>query len=246
MTLEEFIDTISDFNNLSAANKIPFFAYYLQEIEKQDSFQVKDIIKCFDALNVSQYSNISSYLSNNSKGKNNFFVKKNNGYVIERKQTEKISEITGTLKRPTPSNNLFALEIFDNTRGYIIKTASEASVCYDYALYNACWVMIRKLVETLIIELFESKNIADKIKRGGYYLYLSDLIDNLQNETSWTLSRNTKKGLPDIKKYGDLSAHNPRFDAKKSEIDSFKMDLRILLEELILLIDYQNRKSIHL
>jgi len=241
MALEEFVYKISDFNNLSAAQRIPYFAYYLQEVEKQEYFQAKNIVNCFDLLNVSAYSNVASYLSNNSKGKNSLFIKKKNGYVVERSQIEKISEIIGKPKRRIASNNLFTLEIFENTRGYIVKSAEEASACYDYALYNSCLVMIRKLVETLIIELFESKNIADKIKKDGHYLYLSDLIDRLQNETSWTLSRNAKKGLPEIKKYGDLSAHNPRFDAKKADIDKFKSDLRIVLQELIHLIDYPNK-----
>jgi hypothetical protein len=244
MTLEDFIDKISDFNTISSAKKIPYFAYYLQEIKKLKCFQAKDIINCFEILHVDKYSNTASYLLSKSKGKDKLFLKnkKNNGYVIEKKQVEKISVIIGTPKKPTPSNDLFSLEIFDNTRGYITKTASEASVCYDYSLYNACWVMIRKLVETLIIELFKHNNIADKIKKDGNFLYLSDLIDKLQNESTLHLTRNTMQGLPKIKKYGDLSAHNVYFDAKKSEIDSFKMDLRIVLEELIQLIDYPNRK----
>ncbi|MDR0429971.1 MAG: hypothetical protein LBH58_05785, partial [Tannerellaceae bacterium] len=64
----------------------------------------------------------------------------------------------------------------------------------------------------------------------------------LLNEKAFSLSRNTKQGLPTIKKYGDLSAHNFRFNAKKPDIDGFKLDLRIVLEELIHLIDYPNRK----
>lgn len=77
--------------------------------------------------------------------------------------------------------------------------------------------MMRKLIETLIIELFEFEGISEKIKnKDGYFLYLSDLIDKLQSEKKWNLSRNTQQSLPNIKKYGDLSAHNRRFSSKKN------------------------------
>ena len=45
-----------------------------------------------------------------------------------------------------------------------------------------------------------------------------------------------------MKKYGDLSAHNRRFLAKKKDIDDFKFELRQCAQKIILMIDYQNWK----
>jgi hypothetical protein len=59
----------------------------------------------------------------------------------------------------------------------------------------------------------------------------------LTNETKWNLSRNTINGLPKLKKLGDASAHNRRFLAQKSDIDKLD-DLRMIIEEIIHLIDY--------
>ena len=39
---------------------------------------------------------------------------------------------------------------------------------------------------------------------------------------------------------GDLSAHNRRYIARKIDLDKLKDDLRIVLEELIHIIDYPN------
>jgi len=41
---------------------------------------------------------------------------------------------------------------------------------------------------------------------------------------------------------GDLSAHNRRYIARKNDLDKLKDDLRIVLEELIHIIDYPNWK----
>jgi hypothetical protein len=243
MTLEEFIERIPDFDTLSPAQKIVYFGYYKQETGKYDYFQGNDISDCFTSLNLNRYSNLSAYLSQKSKGKDNLFIKKGKGYVVEKKTFDEISKNIGNQKNTKPSNDLFSIEIFDNTRGYLINNAKQAIVCYDYGLFDACLVMIRKLVETLIIELFVFNNIDDKIKDNGHFLFLSGLIEKLLNEQTFSLSRNTKYGLPIIKKYGDLSAHNFHFNARKPDIDNFKLDLRIILEELIHLIDYPNRNS---
>lgn len=151
---------------------------------------------------------------------------------------------TSRFKRGIYSNAyLFPTELLIDTRGYIQNIASQAILCYDYGLYDASLVMMRKLIETLIIELFEFEGISEKIKnKDGYFLYLSDLIDKLQSEKKWNLSRNTQQSLPNIKKYGDLSAHNRRFSAKKTEMEKLKYDLRIVIEELVHLIDYPSRK----
>ena len=141
-----------------------------------------------------------------------------------------------------PSDNLFPLELLINTRGYIINMGKQATACYESGFYDASLVMIRKLIETLIIECFEYNSISNKIKgKDGYFYYLNDLIDFLIKESKWSLSRNTIRSLPKIKKLGDLSAHNRRFSAKKPDLDNIREDLRIVLEELIHLIDYSNR-----
>lgn len=106
--------------------------------------------------------------------------------------------------------------------------------------------MLRKLVESLIIELYTKYEITDKIKnpRTNNFYFLSDLIDILLNDSKWSLSRNIKDSLPKIKKKGDWSAHNRYFIAKKPDLDDLKPDIRITLQELILQIDFKNIDSL--
>jgi hypothetical protein len=96
--------------------------------------------------------------------------------------------------------------------------------------------MVRRLLEVLIIEVFEHFGASDNIKNtNGDFLYLSDLIGKLLAETTWALSRNTKAALPKLKDIGDKSAHSRRFNAVRSDIDRVLPDLRVAYQELIYL-----------
>lgn len=134
------------------------------------------------------------------------------------------------------SDNLFPLELVENTRSYIEKIAKQASGCYDNEWYDACAVMIRRLLETLIIECFESQKIPKKIKNSDdNFFYLDELIKRFLKEEpkSWNISRNAKQHLLKLKRIGDQSAHSRYFTANKQDIDQGKEGVRILIQELL-------------
>jgi hypothetical protein len=112
--------------------------------------------------------------------------------------------------------------------------------CYDLGWYDSAAVMARRLLETLIIEVYETKGIDSKLKKSdGTFHHLSGLIGVLLNETSFNISRNTKSSLPKLKDLGDQSAHNRRYIARQADLDTIKRDLRIALEEFVHLAGFQ-------
>ncbi|MCX6234833.1 MAG: DUF4145 domain-containing protein [Bacteroidetes bacterium] len=136
---------------------------------------------------------------------------------------------------PAQSEMVIYKPLYNGTRGYIEKIANQINGCYEKGWFDACAVMIRRLLETLIIEVFESKNIENKIQKGGDFIYLRDLINVILSETSFNLGRNTKKALPKLKDIGDKSAHSRRFIAIRQDIDDIKSDLRVVIQELLIL-----------
>src|SRR5271165_3301650 len=79
------------------------------------------------------------------------------------------------------------------TRGYIEKIANQINGTYENGWYDACAVMLRRLIETLIIEAFEHHRISNVIKNtNGDFLFLRELIDRTLNQTTWNLGRNVK------------------------------------------------------
>lgn len=125
------------------------------------------------------------------------------------------------------------------TRGYIERVVFQINGCYEKGWFDGCAVMMRRLIETLIIECFEKHHIADKIKNApnGDFLFLRDLIDKLlQAEPgTWNLGRNTKKALPKLKNLGDQSAHSRRYIAHREDIEKIADDFRTVCQELIYL-----------
>lgn len=135
------------------------------------------------------------------------------------------------------SQNILPHAVVVGTRGYIERIAFQINGSYEKGWFDACAVMMRRLLETLIIECFEAQNISYKIqnpKTGDFY-YLSDLIIKLLKEPSWNLGRNTKKALPKLKNLGDQSAHSRRYIAHREDIDKNASDFRTICQELLFL-----------
>jgi hypothetical protein len=242
--LKSFVNRISDFFFLSAGKQIKYLVFHLQVEKNLTKVTAKDIKQCFDDLQINSHSNISQYLTRQSeKGPNKEFLRSNNGFVLLAIAKHKIEKELGIPGEPTPSHSLYPLAIFEKAPGYLSAFASEASSCYDFALYNSCLFMLRKICEILLIELFESKGIEDKIKMPNGYFQLADLIKSATNENSWKLSKIVRESLPKIKLLADSSVHSKRFKARKSDIDQMKTDIRIVFEELVTLIEYPIQKA---
>jgi len=124
------------------------------------------------------------------------------------------------------------------TRGYIERVVNQVNGCYEKGWFDGCAVMMRRLIETLIIECFEHHKIDHKIKNpAGDFMYLGDLVDKTLQETIWNLGRNTKQGLPRLKNIGDQSAHSRRYNAHREDIDKVSTDFRVACEELLYIAD---------
>lgn len=242
--LEGYICWVNDFESMSQSNQIDVFAYYILYKKNQDWFSPKEIAECFHVLNLKPYSNISAYLTKNLKGKNRKYIKKtDNKFYIERNFKTILDEKIWEPRLPKKiKSDFFDIDLLEETkRSYLITIAKQALLSYNNSIYDGCSVLTRKLLEILIIECFERYGVESLIKKPDWnFFYLSDLIVEFLKEPKWSIWRNAKNGLPKIKKIWDLSAHNRRYIARKNDLGEIKDDLRIVLEELIHLIDYEN------
>lgn len=132
------------------------------------------------------------------------------------------------------SDSVLPFELFKGTKGYLEKVTLQINASYETGLYDCCAVMCRRLLETLIIEVYEAKGASNVLKGpdGNFYMF-SGLLLVLENDKSLNISRVAIQGLRDFKRLGDLSAHNRRFNARISDIDRISTSLRIASEELL-------------
>jgi hypothetical protein len=134
------------------------------------------------------------------------------------------------------TQHIVAMSVVKGTRGYIERVANQVNGCYERGWFDSCAVMIRRLIETLIIEAFEKYGIASKIQTAdGDFVFLRDLISRALAEPTWNLGRNAKAALPRLKDIGDKSAHSRRFKAHKNDIEKLVDDVRVVVQEFVYL-----------
>jgi hypothetical protein len=132
------------------------------------------------------------------------------------------------------SDSVLSRAMFRGTRGYLEKVVNQINASYDAGLYDCSAVMCRRVLETLLIELYEKHHRALEIKGGdGQFFMFSGLLGVFETDAQFHASRNTIRGLKDFKTLGDLSAHNRRFNASKDDIDRIRDGLRVAAEELL-------------
>jgi hypothetical protein len=136
---------------------------------------------------------------------------------------------------PRQNDGLLPLSILSQAgRGYLVTVGRQMNGCFSQGWYDASAVMMRRLLEIAIIEAFEAKGIAAKIKDpNGDYLHLSDLIGRALNETAWTLSRNCKKALPALRDAGHNSAHGRYYLARREDLEVLRGGCRVVIEEFL-------------
>jgi hypothetical protein len=161
------------------------------------------------------------------------------GFVIPETRTrvQVLIGVSPPLEPPIPkTEDVIPHSLVIGTRGYIERVAYQINGCYEQGWFDACAVMMRRLIETLIIETFESHKIPEKIRRPtGEYFFLADLISATLNESTWSIGRNARTALPRLKDIGDQSAHSRRFIAQRADIEKVISDFRTVAQELLFL-----------
>lgn len=117
---------------------------------------------------------------------------------------------------------VFPLVTLNETkRGYLVSIGRQMNGCYASGWFDGCAVMMRRLLESVIIEAFEARGLDAKIKSGPAddFFQLTALVNAALAESSWNLPRNVKQGLPNLRDLGHRSAHNRYYLAKKPDID---------------------------
>lgn len=126
--------------------------------------------------------------------------------------------------------------VWDNTRGYIESVCAQINAAYQFDIYDGAAVLLRRTVETLIIEAYEALSRKAEIQTpDGNYMMLRDLAVRARSSTGLGLGRNAKDALDHIKEAGDQAAHNRRYLTRKADLDRIQSGARTLVEELLVI-----------
>jgi hypothetical protein len=124
---------------------------------------------------------------------------------------------------------------------------SQLNGCFQHRWYDACMVMARRLLETLIIECFEQHAIGDRIKNTkNEYPFLGELIDHFLGEQTWAFSRNARNALPkmkEVKRLADMAAHSRNYRVRFGDISGIRDDFRVCVQELVGIAGFDKESS---
>ena len=137
---------------------------------------------------------------------------------------------------PAVAGTFLPATMVAGTRGYLEKLAHQINASYEFRLYDAAAVLSRRLVESLLIDVFIAKGLEDEIKADGHFVELSKILAALKRKgPSLHVSRNLHKSAEKIKLVGDTAAHDRTYITHKEDLDDVTHEFRRLVQELLAL-----------
>jgi hypothetical protein len=125
-------------------------------------------------------------------------------------------------------------EIVDGTRNYLQRIVHQINACYEKQLFDGSAVLCRRLMESLIIEVYVAAGRAHDIQGGGgSFFALDKLINVIVADPGVPLGRNSPKAMQEIKGVGDTAAHDRTYITTKQDLDDVKTGLRRVVQELL-------------
>ena len=161
---------------------------------------------------------------------------KGGGWALRPAARRELNDIYRKYLGPTAlpeSDSLIPMLLVVGTRGYIEKVADQINKSFDAHLYDCCAVMCRRLLETLIIEVYEKESRSNEIRDGRHFIGLADLIATLEKDSLIFVNKPAMNALKAFKVLGDLSAHNRHYNARVGDLEPQRAGIRLVVEELL-------------
>lgn len=135
----------------------------------------------------------------------------------------------------TENQTILPEKLYRNTRNYIEQLAKQINASYENNLFDCTAVMMRRLMEVLIILMFQNEQIENKIldKQGNNYVNLEKMIKIANSEPLFKLSKNTQQDMEVFRELGNLSAHKIWYNSTKKDIEILILRYRAMIEELL-------------
>ncbi len=236
MRVEEF-NRIADLHSLTEIEKVARLAFYLSENKEQDEFELGEVSSLLFALGYAQPN--QTRLKEKIR-KSRLFVKgsKANRFRLSVPARNSIRE---TLPNITESEEILSDDslvpeiLFSETRRqYLIRLAQQINAAYEHNLFDACALLMRRLLEILLIHCFEQCGLEEEAKdEVGNYLRLKVLIDKAKSRMEFGLSPASKKAIDDFRELGNLSAHRIKYSCRRDDIRTSRLEYRAIVEELL-------------
>ncbi|MCF6292819.1 MAG: hypothetical protein L3J04_05430 [Robiginitomaculum sp.] len=209
--------------------------WYLSGGESKSDIDIDQIISIFKSSGLK--SSVHKKRLGDNLGKETGIIKgsKKNSFRCSLKCLNYLEEkfsVDTEHSKPKISYNFLEQDTFPSSRGYLTNMCSQINGTYEYEFYDGCVVLLRRLMESLLIEVFETLGQEKLIKDSeGNYKMLNGIIKAL-GSSPIKLERGTDRIIKNVKEVGDNAAHGRSHITKKNDINDLKIGYRKLVSEL--------------
>lgn len=236
MKLTSFLKK-QDLNNKTQIEKVRLLAYYFLRKNNLDQFGISDVSEWFDSLSY-PIPNSSRIRENIKKSRKFIRGSVSDSYRLHAREIDaldlELPELLTKSEEIIAPDLILPHSLYESTRGFVESISKQINASYDNNVFDGCAVLMRRLLEILLILSYENNGIENTIKdEKGNYIFLNKIMKDAVNNSTLSLSRNTKECLDKFRSLGNFSAHKIYYNAKRSDIENISLDFRAAIEELL-------------
>jgi hypothetical protein len=158
------------------------------------------------------------------------------------------NEIAETLVTPRidPGADAYVLpaRLLENTRPYLEALALQINGTYQSGFYDACAVMCRRLLESLLLLAFERAAKGEVVRdASGDYRAFADIIGLASSNRHLKLPKGAGAVMGKIDYVGDLAAHHPTHTTRQQDIDAQRLGFARVISELVQLAEIKPKSA---
>lgn len=230
----EFLNRVEELRLTHAERAIALLWYYrrVQEFDERTASEIAD------DLHAEGYSKPNTTRLKESFKKNKFTTKgkRQDSYQINARYLNELNEIYEKYLESTAvkvSDTILPYEWVDGTRRYLEALVTQINGTYEFGYYDACATLCRRLMESLIIEVYIHKKRHSEIQNDGVFVTLVHLVHIISTDNQIPLSRSARTTMDDVKDIGDVAAHDRTYITRKEDLSSIILLFRRLIRELM-------------
>jgi len=234
LTRTEFAQKIAELGLSHVERAIAFLWYYrqTQEYEERTASELANDIHD-EGFPKPQVSRLHKSLT---KSRLSIKGRRHRTFQVDVRKLQRLDEKYGNylkIKKVEVSDAVIPNEWVKNTRPYLERLVHQINGSYDSGFYDCCAVLCRRLMESLLVEIYVSQKRHREIQNNGVFLPLEKIINYTKLDEKLVLSRNTPKTMNEVKLLGDTAAHDRTYITHQTDVDDVKPKLRRIIQELL-------------
>lgn len=235
MNLDKFI-RFTECATKTELEKVELIMFYQLKVGKINETSLNDIgdmlFKCgFSRPNISRLKSKIINSKNFVKGGKSDFYRLNRLKIHEFEK--KYPELEEKSEEIISDDIVIPETLYQGTRGYIVLLSKQINACYEHNLFDGCAILMRRLIEILIIQVYEHLGRISEIEEDQQYKSLATIINYTLSNNVINWSKETSEIIDDFRILGNLSAHKIQYNTKKIEISRIRIKFRVAVEELL-------------